>query len=177
MPVITKLPVLWPKIAQKLLRRAIRRCPEQSFAGLSRCKGGSQRFLTHCSNSCQGRLSHCKDQAQGFATRCSNGCRERISRWAQTAIWLQFMTFARTSFCLGKVLFKFCTSSADIGTDFLQSKLSIPCLKIKSKIIWGSSNLSGLGISGHLDRFSPGQKGCEVGCPVRSSKGFKICLP
>ena len=110
---------------RKRFRRAIQRCPEQSFAGLSRCKGRSQRLVTHCSNSCQGRLSHCKDQAQGFATRCSNGCRERISRWAQTAIWLQFITFARTSFCLGKVLFKFCTSSADIGTDFLQSKLSI----------------------------------------------------
>ena len=117
---------------RKRFRRAIRRCPEQSFAGLSRCKGRSQRFVTHCSNSCQGRLSHCKDLAQGFATRCSNGCRERISIWAQTAIWLQFMMFARTSFCLGKVLFKFCTSSADIGTDFLQSKLSIHFyLKIK----------------------------------------------
>ena len=87
---------------RKRFRRAIQRCPEQSFAGLSRCKGRSQRFVTHCSNSCQGRLSHCKDQAQVFATWCSNGCRERISRWTQTAIWLQFTMFARTSFCLAK---------------------------------------------------------------------------
>ena len=98
---------------RKRFRRAIRRCPEQSFAGLSRCKG----------------------RAQGIATRYSNDCQGRLSRWAQTAICLQLVTFARTSFCLGKVLFKFCTSSADIGTDFLQSKLSIHFLKFKSKII------------------------------------------
>ena len=88
---------------RKRFRRAIQRCPEQSFAG----------------------LSHCKDRTRGFATRCSNGCHERLSRWTPIAIWIQFMVFARTSFCLGKVLFKFCTSSADIGTDFIQSKLSI----------------------------------------------------
>ena len=75
----------------------------------------------------------CTDRAQRFATECSNGCREGLSRWDLTILWLQLITFARTSFCLGKVLFKFTTSSADIGTDFLQSKFSIHFFKIKIK--------------------------------------------
>ena len=98
---------------RKRFRRAIRRCPEQSFAGQSRCKGRAQVIATQYSNDGQGQLS----------------------RWARTAIWIQLLTFARSSFCLGKVLFKFSTSSADIGTDFLQSKLSIHFLKFKSKIL------------------------------------------
>ena len=85
---------------RKRFRRNNQRCPEQSLTRPSRCKGRAQVIATQYSNDRQGRLS----------------------RLARTAICIQLVTFARSSFCLGKVLFKFSTSSADIGTDFLQSK-------------------------------------------------------
>ena len=96
---------------RKRFRRNNQRCPEQSLTRPSRCKGRAQVIATQYSNDRQGRLS----------------------RLARTAIWIQLVTFARSSFCLGKVLFKFSTSSADIGTDFLQSKFSIHFFKIKIK--------------------------------------------
>ena len=68
------------------------------------------------------KMSRKKGCAKGIR-RAVRGCLTNSSRLAMAAISVLTLV-ATTIYCLGKVLIKFLSSSADIGTDVLQSKPS-----------------------------------------------------
>ena len=122
----------------RVFRKRYQRGGNPSIAQQSSGKGRARRSLESCTNYCQRLLSSLASmvtwarlkmiatliQLLAFARTTFYYCKGMVT-WAQLktlAILISLLPFVKTAFSLCKVIMKFCSSSYDIGSDFLQGK-------------------------------------------------------
>ena len=94
---------------RKRYRRSVQRGGNPSPARQSSGKGRARRSFESCTSYCQ--------RLRSFSAS--------MITWAQLktlAIMISLMPLVKTTFGLCKVITKFCSSSYDVGSDFLQGK-------------------------------------------------------